>query len=286
MITVTTPLRVADHSRDNVGMTWVYPVVSRRAGGVSVGVNLNPNNACNWRCIYCQVPQLKRGKAPPLEHAELAMELRSLLESIVHGDFLERHAPPQARRLVDVAFSGNGEPTSSDDFAAAVQLVAQVLDEFNLPPEQTPLLRLITNGGFLDRRSVREGVAAIGERAGETWFKLDAVGVAAMRRINSVGYRPETVLRRIKTCAALCQTWIQTCCFAIDGEAPSMAHMASYLEMLTMARDSLAGVHLYGLARPSLQPEAPRLTPLSATQLTQLASAIGKKTGLAVIASP
>ena len=40
-----------DHSRDSAGMTYVYPVVSRRAGGVSIGMNLNPNNACNWRCI-------------------------------------------------------------------------------------------------------------------------------------------------------------------------------------------------------------------------------------------
>ena len=57
-------LTVTDHSRDSAGMTYVYPVVSRRAGGVSVGINLNPNNACNWACVYCQVPDLARGTAP------------------------------------------------------------------------------------------------------------------------------------------------------------------------------------------------------------------------------
>ncbi|MCZ7653281.1 MAG: hypothetical protein M5R42_01880 [Rhodocyclaceae bacterium] len=60
-------LDVTDHSRDSAGLTYVYPVVSRRAGGVSIGINLNPNNACNWRCIYCQVPDLKRGAAPLID---------------------------------------------------------------------------------------------------------------------------------------------------------------------------------------------------------------------------
>ena len=52
-----------DHSRDAAGLKYVYPVVSRRAEGVSVGINLNPNNACNWRCVYCQVPDLVLGAA-------------------------------------------------------------------------------------------------------------------------------------------------------------------------------------------------------------------------------
>ena len=42
-------LSVSDHDRNSAGLTYVYPVISRRAGGVSVGVNLNVNNACNWR---------------------------------------------------------------------------------------------------------------------------------------------------------------------------------------------------------------------------------------------
>ncbi|OYZ39127.1 MAG: radical SAM protein, partial [Methylotenera sp. 24-45-7] len=54
-------LTTTDHNRDVIGMKYVYPVVSRRAGGVSIGINLNVNNACNWRCIYCNVPDLTRG---------------------------------------------------------------------------------------------------------------------------------------------------------------------------------------------------------------------------------
>jgi wyosine [tRNA(Phe)-imidazoG37] synthetase (radical SAM superfamily) len=61
----------------------VYPVVSRRAGGVSVGINLNPNNKCNWRCIYCQVPNLARGNAPKIDVAQLRAELTGFLREII-----------------------------------------------------------------------------------------------------------------------------------------------------------------------------------------------------------
>ena len=84
-----TKLTVRDHDRDAAQMTYVYPVVSRRAGGVSVGINLNPNNACNWRCIYCQVPDLQRGAAPEIDLKLLDAELMALLTDILHGDFMQ-----------------------------------------------------------------------------------------------------------------------------------------------------------------------------------------------------
>ena len=111
-------LTIEDHNRDVTGMTYVYPVISRRAGGVSIGINLNPNNACNWACVYCQVPGLVRGGPPPVRLELLESELRTFLREITEGDFMLREVPAEARRLVDVAFSGNGEPTSASGFDA------------------------------------------------------------------------------------------------------------------------------------------------------------------------
>ena len=110
---MTKALDTRHHDRDVAGMTYVYPVVSRRARGVSLGVNLNVNNACNWRCIYCQVPNLKRGGPPPLDLALLEDELHRMLTEILHGDFMASSVPEGMRRLNDIALSGNGEPTSS-----------------------------------------------------------------------------------------------------------------------------------------------------------------------------
>ena len=72
-------LSVVDHDREAAGLTYVYPVVSRRARGVSIGVNLNVNNACNWQCIYCQVPDLRRGGPPAVDLDRLREELTSFL---------------------------------------------------------------------------------------------------------------------------------------------------------------------------------------------------------------
>ncbi len=265
-------------------MTYVYPVVSRRAGGVSVGINLNPNNACNWRCIYCQVPDLKRGGPPPIDLKRLEAELTEMLDLLATGDYLERHVPIGMGRVVDIAFSGNGEPTSAAEFAEAVELIGALLDRRQ--PDNPPKLRLITNGSFLGRPGVQAGIAGIGRRQGEVWFKVDAVGNEAMRRINGAALAPATVLKRLRKCARLCPTWVQTCLFAFDGRTPAPEELDSYLELLANAKDVLAGVHLYGLARPSLQPEATRLTALPAEWLEIFAQRIRGQTGLTVSVSP
>ena len=283
-----------DHSRDSAGMTYVYPVVSRRAGGVSVGINLNPNNACNWRCIYCQVPNLTRGNAPVIDMGLLEMELRTMLEDLLHGDFMARRVPEGARRIEDIAFSGNGEPTSAREFPAAIELARRLIGEYRL----TAKLRLITNGSLLDKPVVREGIAHLGASNGEVWFKLDAGTREGMARINSVDLDPAGVARRLAACAELCPTWVQTCCFTLDGMPPSEAEISAWLAILQQAQATLneprgtggvsanlAGVHLYGLARPSLQNEAPRLGKLPPAWLEALAERV-RQLGLSVRVSP
>ena len=161
-------LRVDNHDRDSAGMTYVYPVVSRRAGGVSVGINLNPNNACNWRCLYCQVPDLQRGAAPLIDLLQLENELRRMLDDILHGDFMVTRVPEGAPQLHDLAFSGNGEPTTSKQFAECVELVGRVLADFSLVGQVK--LVLITNGSQLDRADVQDAIARMRPLNGEVWF--------------------------------------------------------------------------------------------------------------------
>lgn len=262
-------------------MTYVYPVVSRRAGGVSVGINLNPNNACNWRCIYCQVPNLTRGSAPPIDMGLLETEFRTMLQNLLHGDFMTTHVPEAARHIEDVAFSGNGEPTSAKEFPLAVDLAMRLMAELDL----TIKLRLITNGSLIDRPTVRQGITRLGQGNGEVWFKLDAGTKTGIARINNVDLDPANVIRRLRACSELCTTWVQTCCFSIDGVEPDETEMLAWLDILNQTRTNLAGVHLYGLARPSLQTEAPRLGRLPAESLEKLADR-ARELGLIVCVSP
>lgn len=276
-------LNITDHSRDSAGMKYIYPVVSRRAGGVSVGINLNVNNACNWACVYCQVPNLTRGGPPPIDLNQLEDELRRFLRDVTTGDFLIKHVPPEARRLMDLAFSGNGEPTSAPEFADAVERVGQVMREFELP--DSIKLRLITNGSLIFRPSVRQGIAALGALNGEVWFKLDQATEAGMERINSIRLTPEKVRESLLTCAGLAPTWVQTCYFAMDDQETDEAGRKAYLELIASVREKIKGVHLYGLARPSLQPEASRLSNLKEGDFLQFARSISSL-GIDVVANP
>lgn len=279
-------LTPANHDRDSARMRYVYPVVSRRAGGVSVGVNLNPNNACNWACIYCQVPDLARGTAPAIDLAQLEAELRAMLQDIARGDFMQTRVPEGARRLNDIALSGNGEPTSAKEFPQVIDLIGRVMADFGLTGRIK--LVLITNGSLIDRARVQDGLKKMAALNGEIWFKLDSATAAGLRRVNQTRTAPGKHFARLKLAAALCPTWLQTCVFALDGAPPDETEQAAYLDMVRRIRQEripVQGVLLYGLARPSLQPQAPRLSPLPVSWMENWAETI-RKAGLPVKLTP
>ncbi|MGB8883905.1 MAG: radical SAM protein [Azonexus sp.] len=277
-------LTIEDHSRDSAGLRYVYPVISRRAGGVSVGINLNVNNACNWACVYCQVENLTRGGPPPIDLDLLERELDSFLDDALHGDFMSREVPAEARRLMDIAFSGNGEPTSAAEFPEAVQAVRRVLQRHGLAGKLP--VRLITNGSLLHRPGVRDGIRVLGELGGEVWFKVDRAMPAEVETINGVPMDAGKIRDNLSRCAALATTWVQTCWFALDGIAPDAAARDAYCALLAPVASRLAGVHLYGLARPSMQPAAPRLQRIDAEEMEKFAAEIQEKTGIRVLVSP
>ncbi|NTV97182.1 MAG: radical SAM protein [Thiobacillus sp.] len=266
-----------NHDRDVAGLTYVYPVLSRRAGGVSVGINLNINNACNWRCLYCQVPDLKRGGPPPVDLARLEDELRGMLADILHGDFMARSVPETMRRLNDIALSGNGEPTSAPEFPAVVDLIGRLLAEFDLIGRIKVVL--ISNGSLMQRPPVQAGLRRLAELGGEVWFKLDRATAEGLHTINQTETTPDKVLRNLELCARTCPTWVQTCVFSLDDAAPAETEVTAYLDLLRRALADgtvLRGVLLYGLARPSMQPEAARLGRLPADWLTGLAARLAE----------
>jgi hypothetical protein len=296
------PLGTDHHPRDAASLTYVYPVVSRRAGGVSIGINLNPNAACNWRCLYCQVPNLSRGAGPAIDLVLLRRELEQLLEQILRGSFMAERVAAEDRMLKDVAFSGDGEPTTSPHFLAALQCVAEVLQGEGLlggltgPKQPSPLaaatsplkLIVISNGSQLDKPAVIDGVARLGELGGELWFKVDRGTAAALAQVNSVPIDPERHAARLSKACSLCPTWVQTCMFALDGAAPDESELLSYLELLKGLQAQPfkpQGVLLYGVARASRQPEAPRLSALPLSWLQALATRI-EALGLTVRVTP
>jgi len=262
-------LSIHDHSRELSGLKYIYSVISRRAGGLSVGINLNVNNACNWQCIYCEIPNLTRGTPPPIELDVLEKELRFFLHEIIHGDYMEKNVSLEDRHLKDIAFSGNGEPTSAEEFPEVISIVKKLLEEFNLLHKLK--IRLITNGSLMHQASVIKSVEMLKEMNGEVWFKVDAATEESIKTINQVNLKPHQILERLKMSTNACPTFVQTCIFSIQGKGPSEKDIKAYVDLINEVKNNIQGVHLYGLARPSLQPLAKNLARVDEATLENIA---------------
>ena len=155
--------------------------------------------------------------------------------------------------------------------------------EFALPVGV--LLRLITNGSFMHRPVVRQAVARIGSQQGEVWFKLDAATETGIAATDGIRLSIVKVRESLLACADLAPTWIQTCFFALDSKEWSHADQSACLELVSMVGKETKGVLLYGLARPSMQPEAGRLSNVTRDRFLRFADRIAAL-GIRVVANP
>src|SRR5207249_6564380 len=122
---------VRDHSRQFADFTFVYPVISRRARGLSIGINLNPDKVCNFDCVYCEVDRTIPGKVSKVDLNQMRDELKAMVHFVRDGGLarepkLDELPPSSTRHVKDIAFSGDGEPTLIHNFAECVQVVAEV----------------------------------------------------------------------------------------------------------------------------------------------------------------
>jgi len=268
-------LSTSNHSSDIVGLKYVYPVLSRRAGGLSIGINFNTNNACNWRCVYCQVANLKIGVAPEMDFNLLEAELRSFLDDVLNGDFYDRFQIDDNNRVIkDIAIAGNGEPTSLNEFAKAVELIGQIATETGVFPQSDYIL--ITNGSLIHQAKVQQGLKILKKYGGEVWFKMDSATEEGRKAFNNSGQSSQASLENLIISTKLCPTKLQTCLFDFDKQGLTAKEKQSYLNLLKKIKSSctLQKIMLYTIARPSQQPEADRLGTLPAETLQGFADEI------------
>lgn len=250
---------------------YVYPVWSRRAQGISIGINLHPNHCCNWHCIYCQVSGLQRGPSPTIAISTLQSELEECLhwisqQTTTHGDHR------MASFVQDIAFAGDGEPTTSPQFTEALKVVSHILKHRQL----SILVRLITNGSQLQHAHVQHAIQCLHAVGGEVWFKLDAGSDGEMQAINDSHLPLALHLQRLKTCCSLCKTWVQTAIVSrrVDQHTVTTPALPGYLKALQLLQDQIAGILLYGISRPSQQEAATCLLPASESVIQDYARAL------------
>ncbi len=262
----------ADHSRHWRDFHHVYPVVSRRSRGVSIGVNLTPDQICNFRCVYCSVDR----RAAPALHAvdlgRLEHELHALLGGWQRLFDEPRFAatPPALRRLNDVAFSGDGEPTASPLFPQAARVAARVKAALRLDAIS---IVTITNACFLDRPEVEEALAFLDAHGGEVWAKLDAGTEERFRRMNRPNLPLARVLDNIAACGRRRPVVIQSL-FARADTPPDDGEIEAYVGRLAELRQrgaALARVQVYTVSRRTAEDG---VAPLAREELERIAARV------------
>ncbi len=275
---------VRDHSRQYRDFTFVYPVISRRSRGLSLGVNLNPDKRCNFDCIYCEVDRRTPGRVSRVEVSQMHEELADLVQLVLTGGLTGqpkfREIPELAGEIRDIAFSGDGEPTMIDNFAECVQVVAEVKHRARL--SQTKIV-LITNAAGLDKADVRKGLQLMDTNQGEIWAKLDAGTEAYFKQVNRTSIRFERILDNLLQTARVRPIVVQSLFLKVHGEAMPAAELEAYcirLKDIVNGGGKIKEVHAYTIARPT--PES-YVTKLEAEELEKLAQVVRWETGLPVL---
>ena len=283
------PVRAAhgDHPRRFQDFQFVYPVLSRRSRGISIGLNTNPNKVCNFDCVYCQVDRSPAAVVRCFDLAGAEAELRALLEIVQSGALAKfppfDAVPARLRRLNDIALSGDGEPTTLKNFSAVIEMVAR-----HKPPGVK--LVLITNAAGLDRADVQRGLAVIDQHDGEVWVKLDAGTSAHYRLVNRSGVAFGRILRNIAATAKVRPVVIQSLFLTIHGHGPSVEEISAYCDRLceiVASGGKIKLVQVCTLARRALTvvdgiPAWQFVAALTDAELDALADIVRQRTGLPV----
>ncbi|NQU20298.1 MAG: radical SAM protein [Candidatus Nealsonbacteria bacterium] len=273
------------HGRDFLDNRYVYPVLSRRAGGISIGVNINRDKACNFDCVYCQVDRTTSPDSEAVELPRLADELRRLVDEVLSGRIYEetkfRDVPEPLRRLCDIAISGDGEPTMCAQFEQVVAACAEVRAKC---PDDVKLV-LITNATLLHREPVRRGVEILDRNRGEIWAKLDAGTEAYYRQIARSAVPWQQILDNLSEAARQRPIVIQTLFTRIHDAPPLADEQQAYCDRLGEIVAAGGRIKLVQIHTTARRPAEPWVRSLADAEVDAVAELVRRRTGLPVAVS-
>ncbi len=275
------------HPRSFDQNRFVYPVVSRRSGGVSIGVNLNPEKYCNFDCVYCQVDRTVRG-GPVLRKVdlpELKSELDQMIELVTGGRLFDgtrfSTTPAEYRRLNDIAMSGDGEPTASPIFNEVVDLCAEIRQFHGL---ENVKLVLITNATHLQRPRVVRALEVLDANNGEIWGKLDAGTEEYYQRIDRTKVHLAEVMENLLVTARKRPIVVQSLFMRLDDQPPTVTEQEAYCDRLcelVRGGGQIKLVQIHSIAR---RPAESFASPLHDSEIDTLADLVRRRTRLPVSA--
>jgi wyosine [tRNA(Phe)-imidazoG37] synthetase (radical SAM superfamily) len=266
-----------DHRRIWRDFEYCYPVISRRSRGLSLGVNLNLNKACNFNCVYCEVDRHSPPKLKKINLDQLEDEMELLIELTTSNKIFDIHpfslTKKEYQRLNDIAFSGDGEPTTAVEFSETVNRIAKLKKKHNLTDVK---LVLITNTTKLQDPVVVNGIDTMMANNGEIWAKLDAGTETYYHTINRSNISLGQIIKNLEFAGKHWPIIIQTLFLEWAGCPPSNQEIHYYINKLKSLLDSgikLQSIQLHTIARPAPEIEA---KPLADIILDNIANTIVK----------
>jgi len=257
-------------------------VLSRRSKGISIGVNLNPDKVCNFDCIYCQVDRRSEAETRFVAMEQLLRELDDMLQLVSSGVLFEddkfASVPKEFRRLNDIAFSGDGEPTTFRNFDEIIAAAAKLKSDRELNAVK---LVLITNASMFHRPVVQRGLQLLDENNGEVWAKLDAGTAEYYHLIDRTKIPFKQILDNITSAARQRPLVIQSLFMRVNDDPPTEDEITAFIARLnevTAAKGTLKLVQIYTVAR---QPAESFVTPLTDAEVDSIAERVHEETGLA-----
>lgn len=265
-----------------VGGQYSYLVISPRARGLVIGVNMNPDKRCNFDCVYCEVNRVGASPQHRFEVGAMIEELDHTMAMMHSGEIGEfpfyRQLPRELLKLRHVTLSGDGEPTLNPNFLEAVQSIVQLRAQGRYPFFK---LVLLTNATCLNDPEVLRGVQLF-RSEDEIWAKLDAGSQASLDQVNRGAISIEAIQANILLVARRRPVIIQSLFAAIDGKPPSSTEIDCYIQRLvelTSAGAQIPLVQIYSDTRPMA---ASNCRHLPLRTLNQIAQCVKQGTGLCV----
>ena len=268
---------IRDHRRQWRRCLYVYPVISRRSKGLSIGVNLNPAKQCTFACVYCQIDRRARRGLSDVDLEILHDELHLALEEVSTGSLWAEQrfsrTPAGSRRINDIAFSGDGEPTCLADFDRAVAAAAKAKADCRRDDVK---LVVITNSTHFDTPQFARALPILDDNNGEIWAKLDAGTQEYFQRINrpAGGLTLDKIVGDIASVARGRPVVIQSLFVHLDGRGPTPDEISAYIARLSGILDAGGAIKLvqvHTIARP---PAEPNVAALGNDELDALAETI------------
>jgi wyosine [tRNA(Phe)-imidazoG37] synthetase (radical SAM superfamily) len=248
----------AEHTRRWESFAYVYAVVSRRSRGLSVGINLNPDTICNFDCVYCQVDKIAKPTPLAVDLRRLRQELGEILTDIVSGKLWAHPrfagVDPSLQRINDIAFSGDGEPTTAKGFGEAVDIAVEMKSAFGLDDVK---IVLITNATQLNRPNVGAALQVLDQNQGEVWAKLDAGTEAYYKRVDRSAVPLRKILGNLLACGKRRPIVVQSMFAKLHDQPVPAEEFDAYADRITELVDQgcrIKAVQLYTVARQPLEP--------------------------------